>query len=72
MHIVGAQETLEKRKKGRGGWEEEEYSLSIGGLTLIFLSSVFFSPLPEEINEECDLLKEALLSELTYVQLKLS
>lgn len=41
MHIVGAQETLEKRKKGREGWEEEEYSLSIGGLTLIFLSSVF-------------------------------
>lgn len=51
------------------GEEGKIFSISVNS----YISFIFiFSPLPEEINEECDLLKEASFSELTYVQLKLN
>lgn len=74
MHIVCAQEILvEKRKEGKEEGREEESRFSIGWSVNVYIFFIFvFSPLPEEINEECELPKEASLPELTYVQLELN
>ena len=74
MHIVCAQEILvERRKEGKEEGREEESRFSISWSVNIYISFIFvFFPLPEEINEECELPKEASLSELTYVQLELN
>ena len=56
-------EEEEGRKEGRRlpiSWSVNPY------IYFIFV----FSSLPEKINEECELPKEASLSELSYVQLK--
>lgn len=74
MHIVCAQEILvEKRKEGKEEGREEESRFSISWSVNVYIFFIFvFSPLPEEINEECELPKEASLPELTYDQLELN
>lgn len=74
MHIVYAQEILVERKKERKEeGREEESRFSVSWSVNIYISFIFvFTPLPEEINEGCELPKEASLSELTYVQRELN
>ena len=62
-------ERKEERRE-EGGREKGDFLL-VGVLTHVSFIFVLF-PLREEINKECELPKEASLSELTYVQLELN